>query len=830
MDGKPTPPPSSSTTTHHHYHQNHRNNTTGQDGQDAQLLHGARRGLLKAIWQATVAPRFQSRPMDLDEYYFGGGGGDGGGGTDPDNCFYPSSSSGDGRQQRTSLGGGSRSSGRYGIGAAAAATGIYSSIAISETYDNDESVTSNTVVETQSPPLLYPYQHPDGRTLSAALASSASSVVAGPSSPPPNDVPSLPQPMPPNLTASETRYLETLLQSDDLDSIRSASVRLADKEIFPVITPPPPPSSPEGGGEEGAATTGDDHNNNNRGTSTSKTTEADTTNTAAFDANDQRETVSPRHQRQQQQHHHHQKRRDSLVQQQLFELHEKTTIMPSVALRRMSSAGCAGGVGCSPGTAAGIGGGGGGPLARRRARFQSKPLRFDSHLGDDEKDGDEDFYDHGSFVVHSESGGSTHGGSNRGGDNSCGGGGGERTTVSRSIRMNNSLTQDDESSKTATSRSTDLRNSKQKKDEKTSYQNGDNAHNGIQEEKSSKETMLLHNVAEANVVAHQSELNEDDNSKNNEGEDSVKGTIEGRLSWNPLKDANEWIDGNEGIEVDDDGPHDVIASGSTSNPFKILGTSANDTSCHPHVLSPPLMEGLQMFMPESLQDYHYWLKYSLVRDGPGLLKMLRHCRASQHTVLAIETTDGHVFGSFTSHPWRLKATKSPYGSKDSFVWKMRRSRTEKCESIMEQILMESKIDVFPFTGRNNVVQVCTMAGISLGSGELGTDDDQNQGTTDEKSDGADLNSDGSLHFGNAIHLEKFLDCGTTSSSETFNSPPLISRENRAEKFDVVNIELWSMTPHETVQDADKAEMQSLFQQSDNNLNLLEILVGGTRIA
>ena len=94
-----------------------------------------------------------------------------------------------------------------------------------------------------------------------------------------------------------------------------------------------------------------------------------------------------------------------------------------------------------------------------------------------------------------------------------------------------------------------------------------------------------------------------------------------------------------------------------------------------------------MFMPESLQDYHYWLKYSLVRDGPGLLKMLRHCRASQHTVLAIETTEGHVFGSFTSHPWRLKATRFPYGSKDSFVWKMRRSRTEKCESIMEQILM-----------------------------------------------------------------------------------------------------------------------------------------------
>jgi len=31
--------------------------------------------------------------------------------------------------------------------------------------------------------------------------------------------------------------------------------------------------------------------------------------------------------------------------------------------------------------------------------------------------------------------------------------------------------------------------------------------------------------------------------------------------------------------------------------FRILGTSADDASCHPHVLSPPLMESLQNFLP-----------------------------------------------------------------------------------------------------------------------------------------------------------------------------------------------------------------------------------------
>jgi TLD len=260
-----------------------------------------------------------------------------------------------------------------------------------------------------------------------------------------------------------------------------------------------------------------------------------------------------------------------------------------------------------------------------------------------------------------------------------------------------------------------------------------------------------------------------------------------------------------------------------------------------------------MFMPESLQEHHYWLKYSLVRDGPGLLKMLRHCRASQHTVLAIESTDGHVFGSFTSHPWRLKSSKSGFcGSKESFVWRMRQSRSEPCHSVMEQILMESKIDVFPFTGRNNQVQTCTMDGVFLGCGEIATDENPDRSDGEEgkvgdtqsndavvtsETDASKTDPDGtvnattssSTHFGNAIHLDQFLGSGSTSSSETFGNPCLIHQNNRGQKFNVANIELWAMTPHETIQDADKAEMKTLFHQS-NNLNLIEILVGGTSIA
>jgi hypothetical protein len=277
---------------------------------------------------------------------------------------------------------------------------------------------------------------------------------------------------------------------------------------------------------------------------------------------------------------------------------------------------------------------------------------------------------------------------------------------------------------------------------------------------------------------------------------------------NPFNDVNSWIDGNQGVEVDTQGNPAIPTP--TLNPFKILGTSGDDASCHPHVLSPPLMEGLQGFMPESLMDYHYWLKYSLVRDGPNLIAMLRHCRASIYTILAIETVDGHVFGSFTSQPWRLSSLGF-YGNGDSFVWRMRRSRNEPCSSIVEQALMESKMDVFPFTFRNSKIQFCTHDGISIGEGEV-----------------TEMTKEGS-NFGHAIRLDGTLQFGSTSNCETFGNPCLTHTDLRGKEFEVANIELWSMTPHSTVATAERAELKTLFleegRHADNNLNLLEILVG-----
>ena len=48
--------------------------------------------------------------------------------------------------------------------------------------------------------------------------------------------------------------------------------------------------------------------------------------------------------------------------------------------------------------------------------------------------------------------------------------------------------------------------------------------------------------------------------------------------------------------------------------WSIIGTSLTDEISKPHVLSPPLLEALQGFLPVSLSTDNFWMRYSLVRD------------------------------------------------------------------------------------------------------------------------------------------------------------------------------------------------------------------------
>ena len=151
-------------------------------------------------------------------------------------------------------------------------------------------------------------------------------------------------------------------------------------------------------------------------------------------------------------------------------------------------------------------------------------------------------------------------------------------------------------------------------------------------------------------------------------------------------------------------------------PFRILGTSADDFDAHPHVLSPPLMESLQAFLPSGESGSNFWMKYSLVRDGAFSQTFLQHARGAKYSILAIETLDGEVFGAFTAEPWRKNWNY--FGSGESFLWKMRKSRRQKCHSIIDQAQKESEIDVFPFTGANHCIQLCTHDKIAVGGGSV----------------------------------------------------------------------------------------------------------------
>ena len=242
--------------------------------------------------------------------------------------------------------------------------------------------------------------------------------------------------------------------------------------------------------------------------------------------------------------------------------------------------------------------------------------------------------------------------------------------------------------------------------------------------------------------------------------------------------------------------------------FKIIGTSADDVAAHPHVLSPPLMDSLLSFVPDSLADQNFWLKFSLVRDGANLDILKRYVRAATNTILAIETTNGDVFGSFTSSPWRQ--TPTYFGSGQSFLWKMRYNRMTPCHSLFEQAHLESEIDVYPYSGLNEYVQLCTAEKLAVGGGELDTTGKEEHG--DDMAGAPYVYLEEGEHYGFGIAVSSDLLQGTSSPCATFRNPCLVNHSSKGEVFEIVNLEVWSFTPCETLDAAEKLEMTKFFVQ------------------
>lgn len=229
------------------------------------------------------------------------------------------------------------------------------------------------------------------------------------------------------------------------------------------------------------------------------------------------------------------------------------------------------------------------------------------------------------------------------------------------------------------------------------------------------------------------------------------------------------------------------------NSFKILGTSADDPSVQPHVLSPPLMDALVNFLPDELQGQNFWLRYSLVRDGASVDTMRNYVRAAKYTILAIETPKGEVFGSFTSSAWRTNL--GYYGSPPSFVWKMRHNRRTKCSSLFEQAQLETEIDVYLPHNKKELVQVCRHDQLAVGGDEYIAEGEE------------EIDID---QAGFAFSLESDLLVGTTSPCKSFTSPALVGKGDQSHVFNVAGLEVWSFTPAFDIPAAQNLERTKYF--------------------
>lgn len=202
----------------------------------------------------------------------------------------------------------------------------------------------------------------------------------------------------------------------------------------------------------------------------------------------------------------------------------------------------------------------------------------------------------------------------------------------------------------------------------------------------------------------------------------------------------------------------------------------------------------------------------MIRDGASLDILKKYCRAARFTILAIETTNGEVFGSFTSAPWRTY--NKYFGTGESFLWRMRHNRNTPVFSLFEQAQLESEIDVFPFNGSNSYVQLCTTDKLALGGGTKFSPDAESGDVSlipDEPVDDIGVYLDWS-NYGFGLALDDLLLHGTTSPSATFGNANLVNNGKGGECFDVLNLEVWTFTSAETEQKAERSEMSIFFVQ------------------
>jgi len=232
------------------------------------------------------------------------------------------------------------------------------------------------------------------------------------------------------------------------------------------------------------------------------------------------------------------------------------------------------------------------------------------------------------------------------------------------------------------------------------------------------------------------------------------------------------------------------------SPFKILGT---EDGFVPTVLTPVLMEALRGFFPYAVAEENFLLKFALERDGDSLSTLMDKIRPCQHTIMCVETVDGHVFGSFCSTPWRMQSKW--YGSGEAFLWRLKsprmdwRSRPPKSYSNAA----DNEIEIYPYTGQGDMIQFCTKHTIGVGGGQ---DWSNAKGGSPYRGEPAGI----------GLLIDGDLRGGETNSCTTFANPRLGDRSTRKNEYEIQALEVWTVTPCVTVEDAEEMEMRRLFHR------------------
>eukprot|EP00980_Cylindrotheca_fusiformis_P025726 scaffold14515_cov97-Cylindrotheca_fusiformis.AAC.5 len=172
--------------------------------------------------------------------------------------------------------------------------------------------------------------------------------------------------------------------------------------------------------------------------------------------------------------------------------------------------------------------------------------------------------------------------------------------------------------------------------------------------------------------------------------------------------------------------------------FEILSPQDSHDGLDAQILNQEIMEGMQTHFPLVKKGESFWLQYSLVRDGASMEALLWKIRNTEHSVMAVETVDGEVFGAYTSHKWQEH--HDFFGSRESFLWRWNPQQEEG----------EEKLEFFHFSHLNDDVQLCTPNRLAVGGGIRKFDPE----------------------YGFGLSLSRDLLTGTTNKSMTFLNPPL----------------------------------------------------------